>query len=286
MEAFTCRNSIFLRRKREFTVRNVEHSCFLESPLYFPPVSVGHYFSFRRTFSARRVQQALHSLCAAKFGRGACSRAWTGFVQCAEAVALQNFPASMFEPETLTFDFCGVWRKILLERRIWNSARRQHGFGRAESILCPWNIVAKIDRGSAQRRWISKILALFRQDAVFKQDGQFSTLPRAESAVVCGFFTQRRVVVFLDFIRRGISGTVQHFSGVQTSGYERKEKKLYSHVFSAWATMLWANSREGLRLSCNFSLNWQFIALYSLCPWSLDRWQTYNPLFAVILIFL
>ena len=26
-------------------------------------------------------------------------------MQCAEAVALQNFPASIFEPETLTFDF-------------------------------------------------------------------------------------------------------------------------------------------------------------------------------------
>lgn len=226
MKAFTNRNPIFIRRKREFTVRNVESSCFLESPLYFPPASVGHYFSFRHTFSARRNQQALHSLRAAKFGRGACRRAWTGFVQCAEAVALQNFPASMFEPETLTFDFCGVWRKILLERRIWNSARRQHGFGRAESILCPWNIVAKIDRGSAQRRWISKILALFRQDAVFKQDEQFSTLPRVESAVVCGFFTQRRVVVFLEIDRRGISGTVQHFSRVKQAVLGEKKRKL------------------------------------------------------------
>lgn len=180
--------------------------------------------------------------------------------------------------------FCGVWRKILLERRIWNSARRQHGFGRAESILCPWNIVAKIDRGSAQRRWISKNLALFRQDAVFKQDKQFSTLPRVESAVVCGFLTQRRVVVCLEFDRRNIFGTVQHFSRLKTNGSARREKKVYNHVFSAWATILWANSRQGLRLSGNFSLNCQFIAHSSVCPWSLDNGQTYNPLFAVILI--
>lgn len=284
MKARIVRNSIFLQRKREGTIRNVEHGSFLESPLYFPLVSVVHYFALPTDVLGQAWPTTLHSLCAAKFGRGACRRDWTGFVQCAEAVALQNFPASMFEPETLTFDFCGVWRKILLERRIWNSARRQHRSGRAESILCPWNIVAKIDRGSAQRRWISKNLALFRQDAVFKQDEQFSTLPRVESAAVCGFLTQRRVVVCLEFVRRGIFGTDQHFSRVETSVSARREKKVYSHVFSAWTTMSWANSRQGLRLSCNFSLNCQFIAHSSLCPWSLDSWQTHNPLFAVILI--
>ena len=78
MKAPILRNSIFPKKKRKGTIRNVEHSSFLESPLYFPPASVAIILlsdgrdqqSLAFSLAEGRVGERLDRLLAVRRGRG------------------------------------------------------------------------------------------------------------------------------------------------------------------------------------------------------------------------